>query len=176
MRTIKLIHETMVDTLKPSQLIDYFVDHLNRIYCAKDHIVSRLPAFAQQASFKDICFAIEETVEDVRKQIERMRKIYVLLSVEPLMGPCLGLTALLDEAATAIQHENGDTMLRDMAILFYLQNIESTEVGSFQVLKMVARKLDNPEIDQLLLENFDEAQDDRNLLLELTKKYLPDNK
>ncbi|HEY9001561.1 MAG TPA: DUF892 family protein [Mucilaginibacter sp.] len=173
MKPLKLIYQTMVDTLNQSQLISYFVDHLNRIYCAKEHIVARFPVFAKHASFKDIRYAIEETVEDIEKQIERMRHIYKLLSVQPETGPCLGLTALLDEAAAAIKQETDDIMLRDMAILFYLQNIESTEVGSFQVLKMVARKIGNEEINQLLLENFDESRDDRNLLLQLTDKYLP---
>jgi len=62
--------------------------------------------------------------------------------------------------------------LRDLSILFYMQNIESVEMASFQVLKMVAVKLKNKQLTQLLTENFDEAKEDRALLLLITKKYL----
>lgn len=162
----------MAETLNQSQLTVYFMDHLNRIYCAKQHVIKRFPAFSSYAAFKDIRLAIEETVEDVRKQVERMRRIYELLGEEMEAGPCLGMTALLDEAAEAVEQQTEDMALRDMAILYYLQNIESVEVGSFQLLKMVAHRMDNEAIYQLLLENFDEAKDDRNLLIELTSKYL----
>jgi len=161
-------------TLNQQQLKTYFTDHLNRIYCGKQHIVSRFPELVSSAEFNDIRLAIEETVDDVKSQIARMKDIYSKLGEEPQMGPCLGLVALLDEASAAIGRQKHDAMLRDMAILFYLQNIESTEVASFQVLRMVAGAMNNEEINQLLLENFDEAKDDRNLLLELTQKYLPD--
>lgn len=159
--------------LNEKQLKAYFIDHLNRIYCGKQHIVSRFPELATRADFKDIRLAINETVEDVEKQIVRMDCIYKKLNDEPRMGPCYGLKALLDEAAAAINQQTDDATLRDMAILFYLQNIESTEIASFQVLRMVAHAINDADINQLLLENFDESRDDRNLLLELTCKYLP---
>jgi ferritin-like metal-binding protein YciE len=59
-----------------------------------------------------------------------------------------------------------------MAILFYLQNVESIEIASFQVLQMMAVKMKNAEILQLLKENLDEAKDDRMLLLLITAKYV----
>ena len=54
------------------RLLAYFTDHLNRICCAKTHLVKRLPEAAGLASFRDIRNAVDETREDVVKQIERM--------------------------------------------------------------------------------------------------------
>ncbi|MES2275184.1 MAG: hypothetical protein V4592_04125 [Bacteroidota bacterium] len=59
-----------------------------------------------------------------------------------------------------------------MAILIYMQNIESIEQASFQVLQMAAVKLRYQKISQLLKENHDESQEDRALLLLLTAKCL----
>lgn len=158
--------------LNEKQLKAYFSDHLSRIYCSKQHIASRFPELAAGAGFNDIRLAINETVEDVKSQLARMDNIYSRLNEEPRTGRCSGLKALLDEAGAAISEQKDDTTMRDMAILFYLQNIESTEIASFQVLRIIARALDDPQISQLLLENFDESREDRNLLLELTRKYL----
>lgn len=62
--------------------------------------------------------------------------------------------------------------VRDMSIIFYLQNIESVEMASFQVLQMAAVKLKNRQIRQLLKENYDEAKADRTLLLLIAAKYI----
>jgi ferritin-like metal-binding protein YciE len=52
-----------------------------------------------------------------------------------------GLTGLVEDAFTAIQEQGKDKELRDLSILFYLQNIESVEISSFQILQMAAVKL-----------------------------------
>lgn len=101
-----------------------------------------------------------------------MDKIYRRLGVENTATGCTGLAGMIEEAFMAIHEQKGDTALRNMAILFYLQNMESIEVASFQVIQMMAVKMKNPEILQLLKENLDEVKDDWMLLLLITAKYV----
>ena len=82
------------------------------------------------------------------------------------------MTGLIDDAFTAIQQHSNDPWLRDMSILFYLQNIENLEVASFQALQIAAVKLKNKDIERLLKENFNSAKADRSLLLMLSAKYI----
>jgi ferritin-like metal-binding protein YciE len=158
--------------LGPDRLQKFFINNLDRIYCAKKHMVDRFPEIAEQAYFSDLSHAITETVDDVKKQIVRMDEIYKRLGAENSITGCTGLAAMIEEAFVAINGHKDDTALRDMAILFYMQNMESIEVASFQVLQMMAVKLKDPEIQQLLKENFDEAKEDRVLLLMITAKYI----
>jgi len=157
--------------LGDKRLLDFFISNLDKIYCAKKHMVDRFPEIAGEAHFEDLNQAIMETVDDVKKQIARMDEIYEQLGAENKSAGCQGLAGMIEEAFTAIADQQDDAALRDMAILFYMQNMESIEVASFQVLQILAKKLKNPEITQLLKENLDEAQDDRKLLLEITAKY-----
>lgn len=154
------------------RLLKFFTDNLDKIYCAKKHMVDRFPEIANEAHFSDLNLAIMETVDDVKKQIIRMDEIYELLGAQNSIAGCSGLAAMIEEAFTAIGEQKDDTALRDMAILFYLQNMESIEIASFQVLQMMAVKMKNSEILQLLKENLDEAKDDRMLLLLITAKYV----
>jgi ferritin-like metal-binding protein YciE len=62
--------------------------------------------------------------------------------------------------------------LRDMSILFYLQNIESIEMASFQVLRIAAFKIKKPQIKQLLKENYNEAKETKTLLMLVSTKYV----
>jgi len=158
--------------LGDERLLKFFTDNLDKIYCAKKHMIDRFPEMASQAHFADLNHAILETVDDVKKQIARMDIIYERLGAENKTTGCNGLAGMIEEAFTAIHEQKDDTALRDMAILFYLQNMESIEVASFQVLQMMAVKMKNQEILQLLTENLDESKEDRMLLLLITAKYV----
>jgi ferritin-like metal-binding protein YciE len=150
----------------------FFLKHLDRIYAAKLHLVSGLPKLAAEAQFADLKNAICETVEDVEKQLARMEVIYTLLDADVSHGSIHGLTGLIDDAFEAINEQTGEPELRDLSIIFYLQNIESVEMASFQILQMAAVKLKNKHINQLLKENYDEAKADRTLLLLISSKYI----
>ncbi|RZJ75692.1 MAG: DUF892 family protein [Flavobacterium sp.] len=150
----------------------FFIKHLDRIYGAKLHLVSKLPSLSSEAEFSDLKNAINETVADVEKQIARMEVIYSLLDQEVSKGSIHGLTGLIQDAFEAIDEQIGEPELRDLSIIFYLQNIESVEMASFQILQMAAVKLNNKHISQLLKENYDEARADRTLLLLISSKYI----
>ena len=158
--------------LGPDKLKPFFIDHLNKIYCAKAHLLERLPEIGLQAQFSDLKYAITETLEDVEKQIARMDEIYTLLETRPSIANCKGLAGMVEDAYEAIHEQNTDTELRDLSILFYMQNIESVEMASFQVLEIAAVKLKDKQIIQLLKENLDEAKADKALLLLITAKYV----
>jgi ferritin-like metal-binding protein YciE len=154
------------------KLKTFFVKHLNRIYYAKAHLVTKLPQIEDEVNFRDLQLAIRETVDDVGKQMARMELIYTLLDASIGTGSIHGLTGLVDDAFEAIREQAGEAELRDMSIIFYLQNIESVEMASFQVLQMAAVKLKNKQVKQLLQENYDEAKADRTLLLLIAAKYI----
>jgi len=150
----------------------FFIKHLDRIYAAKLHLVSRLPGIAEEVEFADLRNAILETVADVEKQIARMELIYSLLDAEVSKGSIHGLSGLIQDAFESINEQRGEPELRDLSIIFYMQNIESIEMASFQILQMAAVRLKNKHISQLLKENYEEAKADRTLLLLISSKYI----
>lgn len=64
--------------------------------------------------------------------------------------------------------------MRDLSVLYYLQNIEAIEMGSFQVLEAAALQLPDQRASQLIRESYEEAKAVRALSLHLTVKYLSD--
>lgn len=159
-------------TLGNKKLRTYFINHLDKIYQAKLHLVKHLPEIAEEAHFSDLRLAILETLEDVEKQIARMDIIYAMVDAENGQGNYNGLIGLVDDAFEDIKLHSKEHALRDMSIAFYMQNIESMEMASFQVLEMAAVKLKSKQIKQLIKENYDEAKSDRTLLLLITAKYI----
>lgn len=158
--------------LGSEKLKTFFINHLNRIYSAKLHLIKRLPLLYNEAYFSDLQNAIADTVASVEKQIARMELIYTLLDKDLAPANVVGLTGLIDDAFEAIQNQKDESELRDLSIIFYLQNIESVEMASFQILQMAAVKIKNNQVAQLLKENFDEAKADRTLFLLISTKYI----
>ena len=158
--------------LDRNDLIDFFIHHLNKIYSAKTHLLSRLPEILYQAHFSDLEEAIFETMKIVENQRERMRIIYELMDAPIDKGSFSGLTGLIDDSFDEIKMHQNNPELRDMSIMFYMSNIEAMEMASFQILQLLAVKVGNEDIKRLIKENHDEAQADKALLLLITTKYL----
>lgn len=153
-------------------LNEFFVHHLNKVYSAKTHLLKRLPEILYQAHFSDLEGAIFDTIEIVRNQRERMEEIYQIMDATIHDGNINGLKGLIDDSFDEIKSYQNNPELRDMSIMFYMTNIEATEMASFQILQLLAVKIGNDTIKRLIKENFDEAQSDKALLLLITTKYL----
>jgi ferritin-like metal-binding protein YciE len=158
--------------ISEQQLRDFFISHLHRIFCAKSQLVEKLPELSKRSYFRDLQQAVDETVELVREQIVRMRAIYVLMDSFYQPESCVGLTGILDEAFQSIGVPGEAPAVRDLSVLFYMQNIESIEIASFKVLLMVADTLHNPDVVQLLRECYDEAKEDKTLFKAILAGYL----
>ena len=145
----------------------FFITHLNRVYCIKSLLSERLPEIEFQVHDAGLKTLVTGIMSDASNQVDRMDEIYGLMGVTYSFDNCDGLISMAEEAFTASPREPGDPASRDLAILFYLQNIESVNIASFEVLKIGARILKNNRIKLLLSENFKETKVGRSLILRL---------
>jgi ferritin-like metal-binding protein YciE len=162
----------IIENLGTDKIQSFFITHLDRIYSAKSHLIKHLPEMEDLANFTDLQNAISTTRKEVKKQISRMHEIYGLLNAKMSVESHKGLIGMVEDAFSAIKQQKTDPALRDMSMLFYLQNIESVEMTSFQMLQIAAVKLRNQQIKQLLQQNFESAKADKALLQMLTVKYI----
>ncbi|HKG06416.1 MAG TPA: DUF892 family protein [Pedobacter sp.] len=158
--------------LHSADLRRYFIEHLNKIYCAKSHLVENFPAVLKLATFSDLKDAIEGGIRDLLNQLARMREIFQIMHEKYEPGTCGIFAGLIEDLFQGAHEQHGRPELRDMSIIYYLQNIESLEMASFHALQMAAIKFKNNDINDLLQDNFDEAKTERALLRLITAKYL----
>jgi len=159
-------------SLGQAGLRTFFIEHLNHLCSAKTQVLQRFPEIAAEAHFRDLKHAIRETMENVEKQVARMETIFMLLQYDSPARGSEAMKAVFESAFAAIHHQEPDPAKRDMSILFYMQLIEGIEMNSFQLLQMTAVKLKNIAVTQALKESYDEAKEDRSLLLLIAAKYI----
>lgn len=159
--------------LNANNLTSFFISHLNYIYCAKELLIKLLPEIKELATFSGLKHAIEEKCTEVEMQLKRLNVIYTLLNSKPSKEACNSIRGLLNDALEGIKNPNKElSELRDLSILFYLQNLEGIMMASCQALRIAAFKMKMPQIKSLLKENYVEAKETRALLMLLSSKYI----
>ena len=164
--------------MKPSRLLDNaalkytFINQLNTVYRVKSHLSNQLSELKSLATFSNLKFALEEEIHDVKNQLTRLEQIFNLLDTAPSGTNCLGIDAIIREAFDNIKPNAITDFQSDLALTFYMSIIEHIEVGGFRMLNLTSKCLQSVQIEQLLLESFDEAKDSARLFTMIAKEYI----
>jgi ferritin-like metal-binding protein YciE len=149
-----------------------FNDELNSMLCAITHLSKNLPEMADLAAFTNLRLAFEETQEETKNQIERIKQILEHFNIEESEKASLGIKCIIDEAYSAVSRTAEKSFKRDMALIFYAQIVEHVEIASYNILKAIASKLHYTKAGILLGENLDEAKDTKKLLQLISDEYI----
>ncbi len=155
-----------------SNLEHLFVHQLNRVNCTKGYLIRNLPLLVEMASFKNMKLAIQEDLDDVKKQQLRIDEMYKLLNSQPSDEGCEVIKSVLEEAFNLGNNTGKSTIMNDMDIILYMQLIEHIELTSFRMLKLIAQFIGNDEVTQMVKECFDENIDNDKLFILISEEYL----
>ncbi|MFB0494681.1 DUF892 family protein [Mucilaginibacter sp. NFR10] len=158
-------------TLDNDLLKKVFVHNLNRIYFGKCYLDKHLGHLKGLASFTALQQAIQEFWDDIKKQIERMNKVYTLINEIPSDKNCNPIKSIVKDEF-CLDEEQTIPVLLDMDIMLYLQLLEHINITSCHMLIMVAKQLNYTEAQQLLTECKDESIDNDELFTLISKEYI----
>jgi ferritin-like metal-binding protein YciE len=163
---------TPKQTVNTPDLKQLFIHQLNRVNCTKGYLIRNLPLLVKMASFRNMKLAIQEDLDDVKKQQRRIDEMYKLLGSKASDEGCEVIKSVIEEAFNLSNNSGKPTVINDMDILLYMQLIENIELTSFRMLKMIAEFMGNDEITQMITECFDENVDNDKLFTLITEEYL----
>ncbi|MES2808929.1 MAG: DUF892 family protein [Bacteroidota bacterium] len=115
-----------------------FLEHLNSIYLGKHHLLDFFEEVKKLAALNQLKLALDELLDDTRKQIAQMDEIYSSINSTPSSVSVLGVKGLTLEAYLSVIKSGKTPLERDAFILFYIQIIEGIEITYFKVLKNLA--------------------------------------
>lgn len=147
-----------------------FLEHLNYIYYGKHHLIKFFTEVKDIAKLQVLKMAIQEGIDDTKKQIAQMDEIFETINERPSQTNTLGIKAITLEAYLAAIKAGKTPLERDVFILFYLQQIEGIEITYFKVLRNLAKAIgySNKFLDQ----TFDIAVDNNILFETIYKEYI----
>ena len=100
-----------------------FIHQLNRVNCTKGYLIRNLPILEEIASFKNMKLAIQEDLDDVKKQQVRIDKMYSMLHSKASDEGCDVIKSVIEEAFNLGNNAGKSTIVNDMDIILYMQTL-----------------------------------------------------
>jgi ferritin-like metal-binding protein YciE len=132
-----------------------YVDELKDLYSAENQLVKALPKMAKAASSNELRQGFEKHLEQTKRHVERLEKIFRSLDESPKGKKCMGMEGLIKEGAEATDEDFKNAVL-DAALIGAAQRVEHYEIAAYGTVCAFAKLLDEPTHADLLQETLDE--------------------
>jgi ferritin-like metal-binding protein YciE len=136
---------------------DLFVHGLQDIYYAENQITKALPKIIDLATNRDLATGLQAHLEETKKQIERLDKVFEKLGKQPSGTDCPAIDGLIKEADNAAG-EIEDKAVLDAAIVANAQAIEHYEISRYGTLIAWAEQLGHDDVVRFLTTNLNEEK------------------
>lgn len=136
-------------------LEELYIKHLEDLYNAENQLKNALPRIAKEAASPELKYVLDDRLELVEGQIERLEKIFRKLHKKPLARKCIGMESLLQECQ-GVMNEDMSTIIRDWALIGAAQRLEHYEVAAYRTVRSYARLLGDDEAVYLFTRTIEE--------------------
>jgi ferritin-like metal-binding protein YciE len=136
---------------------DLFLHALQDIYYVENQITKALPKMIDQATNRELSTALSDHLDETKKQIGRLDKVFEKLGKQPSGTDCPAIDGLIKEADhTASEVE--DKAVLDAALVAAAQAVEHYEICRYGTLIAWAEALGHEEVVRFLTTNLNEEK------------------
>jgi ferritin-like metal-binding protein YciE len=150
-----------------------FVDELKDIYFAEKALIKAIPKMIQNATAMELTHALTGHLEETKKQVTRLEKVFSLIGEKAEGKKCEAITGLIKEAEE-IMGATEKGMVRDAGIILAGQKVEHYEIATYGTLRIFARTLGEDAAADLLDETLGEEKSADQKLTEIALAFVND--
>jgi ferritin-like metal-binding protein YciE len=150
-----------------------FVDELKDIYFAEKALVTAIPKMIQNATSMELTHALTGHLEQTKKHVTRLEKVFSLIKEKPEAKKCEAITGLIKEAEE-IMAATEKGMVRDAGIILAGQKVEHYEIATYGTLRIFAQTLGEHDAATLLDETLSEEKSADQKLTEIALAFVND--
>jgi ferritin-like metal-binding protein YciE len=136
---------------------DLFLHGLRDIYYAENQIIKALPKMIDQATNRDLSKGLQSHLEETRKQVERLDKVFEKLGQQPSGTQCPAIDGIISEA-NETAGEVADKAVLDAALVAAAQAVEHYEICRYGTLIAWAEDLGHDDVVRFLTTNLNEEK------------------
>jgi ferritin-like metal-binding protein YciE len=144
-------------------LEDLFYDSLKDVYYAEKKILRSLPKMAKATNSQDLAAAFEKHRDQTEVQVERLEKVFEMISKRPQGKTCPAIDGIIEEGEEIMEEYKSSPAL-DAGLLAAAQAVEHYEITRYGTMKRWAQVLGMNKAALLLDETLqEESQTDEDL-------------
>lgn len=158
--------------MKESYFHKFFIEELQDIYWAENHVVKALPKMKKAATSNELIKAFDKHLEESKLHIERLESIFSILEVKAEAKKCEAMAGILKEAESIIEDTDRDTMTRDAGLILAAQKVEHYEIATYGTLRIFAKQMGHTDIYDILSETLKNEKDTDVALTVLAESFI----
>jgi ferritin-like metal-binding protein YciE len=152
-------------------LKDLLIHQLRDTLYAENAILKALPKLANAARSDELKGALAVHVDETKKQVERLRKVFKLLGEKPEGVKCPAIEGIIAEGDEVIE-EFGDGDALDAGLIASAQAVEHYEIVRYGTMLAWSKQLGLEEVEELLKETLVEEENTDEILSELAEDMI----
>lgn len=153
-----------------SNLRELFVHDLEDIYYAENELLDALGELTEQTDTEEIATAFEEHRAETQGHVERLDEVFEMLDEEPELEECEGIEGLLTEHEEFVEMDPEQHVL-DLHNLGAAQKTEHYEISAYGNMALIADRLGEDDVADLLGETLEEEKAALETLSQLTEAF-----
>lgn len=142
-----------------SHLFDFFLYSVRDMFGGENYLVKKLPRLKELATARQLKLAIDQHLELTIEHAARLIKVFALIGEKPAAVKCEAMHGFISDVGDAVANTEKETAVRDLAINFACQKIESYEMTTYKGLSDLATTLGFMEVASLLNQTYREEHE-----------------
>ncbi|RIH77008.1 hypothetical protein Mterra_03814 [Calidithermus terrae] len=136
-----------------------YLEELRDLYDAEKQITKALPKMMEAASSPELQRAFQMHLEQTKKQIQRLEKVFEAMGEDPAGEHCEGIEGLLKEGEELLgKRKEADPAVFDAALIVAAQKVEHYEIAAYGSVCTFAEMLGKREDKELLGSTLEEEE------------------
>ncbi len=133
------------------ELYELFVDGIQDIFWAENHLVKALPKMIHAATSSKLKKALEGHLEETKTHVNRLSEVFSNLGEKEKAKTCEAMKGILEEADELLSEtSNMKKEVVDVAIIMAGQKVEHYEIATYSCLIGVSEALHLDEVCSIL--------------------------
>jgi ferritin-like metal-binding protein YciE len=153
-------------------LRDLFQEHIQDLWSMEDQIINTLPDMIEATSDDALRDALQNHLDQTRRQVQRLEEICRLVDFDPEGEKCEGMRGILKEGDKLVEKDVEEDVVRDAAIIAAAQRVEHYEIAVYGTARTFARMLGEEEAATLLEESLEEEKNADATLTEIAETHV----
>jgi ferritin-like metal-binding protein YciE len=151
-------------------LMELFLDGIQDIYWAENHLVKTLPKMQKSATSAKLVQAIANHLEQTKTHVSRLEQVFELLGEKAQAKKCDAMEGISKEGEGIVESTEAGTATRDVGIILASQKVEHYEIATYGGLAQLAKTLGFDEVSTILATTLAEEKEADELLTQIAEE------
>lgn len=158
--------------MKDSKFHQMFMSELKEMYWMEKKLADALHEMEGAANSPQLAGAFRQHCDQTKRHAERLEQVFERMEEQVEEAEDESVKGMIEEARKVMSETEGDTMVRDSALIIAAQKVEHYEMAAYGSLRTLARTMGHNQVAEMLDTTLEEEKETDRSLTELAERFV----